>query len=107
MVTDYGTSKEKKETIVHSLLDNEELPHEEKMLERLSDEAEILVAAGSETTARTIAYISFYVLNTPGVFDKLSEELKVFMPDKEKLPSWTEVEKLPYLVRMLVFSPLM
>jgi hypothetical protein len=107
VVTDYGTSKEKKETIFHSLLNNDELPDEEKTLDRLSDETEILVAAGSETTARTIEYTSFYVLNTPGVLAKLREELKILMPDREKLPSWTGVEKLLYLVRILGFSRLM
>jgi cytochrome P450 len=82
------------------LLENEELPREEKTLHRLADEAEILVAAGSETTARTIAYTTFHVLSSEGVLEKLRKELKSAWRDKNVVPSWTELERLPYLVRL-------
>jgi cytochrome P450 len=97
-----GKEQGRKETIFHSLLENEELPESEKSLHRLADEAEILVAAGSETTARTIAYTSFYVLSTKGVLEKLREELRRAMPSRNVLPSWTELEKLPYLASSLL-----
>jgi cytochrome P450 len=89
--------KEQKETIFLSLLDNDELPAGEKSVHRLADEAEILVAAGSETTARTIAYTIVHVLRTPGVLEKLKAVLEKVMPNKDVLPTWNELEKVPYL----------
>lgn len=96
----FGKGGERRDTIFHSLLENEELPQEEKTVHRLADEAEILVAAGSETTARTISYTSFYVLDTPGMLEKLRAELRSVMPDETALPTWTELEQLPYLVSL-------
>ena len=69
-----------KESVFQSLLDSDALPDHEKTVQRLADEGEILVAAGSETTARTLSYTSFHILNTPGVLQKLREELKSVMP---------------------------
>lgn len=86
------------DSIFRALRDNEELPAAEKSLERLTDEGEILIAAGSETTAKTLTWTAFYIINTPGVLEKLREELKSVMKRSTDVPSLTELEKLPYLV---------
>jgi len=85
--------------IFRDLKDNERLPKAEKTVERLADEGEILVGAGSETTAKTLTYTTFYILNTPGVLEKLRKELKGEMKHSTDVPTWTQLEQLPYLVR--------
>ncbi|KAF2665445.1 cytochrome P450 [Microthyrium microscopicum] len=84
-------------TIFHALRDSDSLPIEEKSFKRLTDEAEILVAAGSETTARTLSYTSFYLINTSSVLDRLRAELRIIMPDKTSKPTWSKLEQSEYL----------
>jgi cytochrome P450 len=85
------------DTIFHSLRDSDTLAEDEKSLARLADEGEILIAAGSETTARTLTYTTFRVFNTPGVLKRLREELKTVMPNPTSTAKWSELEQLPYL----------
>lgn len=87
-----------KESIFQSLRDSEILPKDEKTVQRLADEAEVLMGAGSETTGKTLAYTTFYILHTPGVKQRLKEELKTVMPKFTDVPKWTDLEQLPYLV---------
>jgi cytochrome P450 len=85
------------DTIFHSLRDSDTLAEDEKSLARLADEGEILIAAGSETTARTLTYTTFRVFNTPGVLTRLREELKTVMPHPTSTAKWSDLEQLPYL----------
>ena len=84
-------------TIFHVLRDSD-LPPQEKALQRLCDEGEILTGAGSETTAQTTTRIMFYLKHEPGVLDKLREELDKAVPNVTVSLSWIELQKLPYLV---------
>lgn len=83
-------------TIMHALLDSE-LPEHEKTALRIWSEAMSVIGAGSETSANTLATIHFYLLENPGAFIKLRDELREALPDEEKI-SLGVVEKLPYLV---------
>lgn len=49
------------QSIFHELRDSSLSPHE-KTIERLCDGGRILTGAGSETTARTLAVVTFYLL---------------------------------------------
>jgi cytochrome P450 len=89
--------EDKKETIFHSLRDSDLAPSE-KDLHRLSDEGEILMAAGSETTAKTLAMTSFYIMSNPPILKRMREELKTVMPTSTSTVKWTALEQLPYLV---------
>ncbi|KAF2113499.1 putative cytochrome P450 [Lophiotrema nucula] len=91
-----GEEKESN-SIFHSLRDDLDLPASEKSVKRLADEGEILIGAGSETTAKTLTYTAFYVINTPSVLQRLREELKTVMKTSAHIPAWTELEQLPYL----------
>lgn len=62
------------------------------------DEGFILVGAGGETTAQTLAVLTFHLLNNPQVLRKLQEELDHAMPDPEQQIPWQQLEQLPYLV---------
>lgn len=98
----HDDGKKEKESIFSELRDTAALPPSEKSLERLSDEGQILVAAGAETTAKTLAHTTFHLVNTPGALQKLRDELKTVMKTSTDLPTWTELEKLPYLTGVIM-----
>ncbi|OAQ58690.1 cytochrome P450 oxidoreductase [Pochonia chlamydosporia 170] len=83
-------------TIFHELLTGN-LPNEEKSISRLWQEGQIVVGAGTETTAWTLSATLFYVLNDNRILHKLQKELAAAMPDSTKRISCNELEQLPYL----------
>ena len=92
-----GASSSSSRTIFHALRDSD-LPPEEKTLQRLCDEGEILTGAGSETTAQASTRILFYLKHVPETLAKLREEIDHDIPDESAVPAWSELQKLPYLV---------
>lgn len=89
-------------TIFHSILDSE-LPPEEKSVARLADEAQLLVMAGTTTTAWVFEVIHFWLLAKPETLRKLKDELKAAIPKPENvghvpLPA---IEALPYLTAVI------
>ncbi|KAI8625210.1 cytochrome P450 [Xylariaceae sp. FL1651] len=89
-------------TIFHAILDSKLQPHE-KTKERLSDDAQALIMAGTHTTAWTLEVITFWLLNQPETLRKLKEELLTVMPsvdDVGKVPLVT-LEGLPYLTAVI------
>lgn len=92
-----GDKEASTRTIFHTLRDSD-LPEREKTLQRLCDEGQILTGAGSETTAQTLARLFFYLRQKPSILTKLREELQRAIPDSASVPSWVELQQLPYLV---------
>jgi cytochrome P450 len=75
-----------------------DMPESERSVKRLSREAMVLFGAGTATTARTMGFISYYLLTNPHMRECLGNELKDIMADyPENLPTWAKLEKLPYL----------
>ncbi|KAL9110475.1 MAG: hypothetical protein Q9227_005019 [Pyrenula ochraceoflavens] len=83
-------------TIFHTLRDCN-LPAHERTLARLSDEAETITGAGTETTARTLFVIAFYVASNREIMQALKEELKS-IPANSGLQ---QIEQLPYLTAVI------
>lgn len=84
-------------TIFHEIL-RSDIPESEKETKRLTDEAMVLVVAGSETTASTIAAITYHMLSDPKALATLKAELKTAMPDDtDVLPDAAKLDGLPYL----------
>jgi cytochrome P450 len=73
-------------------------------LERLSDEGNILIGAGSETTAQVLAVLSYHLISNPSILAKLHKELETVMPDPNTPIRWQQLEQLPYLVSLLIFD---
>lgn len=88
-------------TIFHGLLDNPNLPESEKVTERLLDEAQILIGAGTDTTANTLAALTYHVLANPDIFMRLKDELSKAMPDPDTMPESAQLEALPYLTAVI------
>ena len=63
------------------------------------DEGFILVGAGGETTAQTLAVLTFHLLNNPESLLELRAELDKVMPDPESSVPWQTLEQLPLMVR--------
>ncbi|KAL3478677.1 cytochrome P450 [Aspergillus californicus] len=77
---------------------NGDMPESERSPERLAKEAQILLGAGSTTTARTIGFASFYILSCPEIRARLQAELKDIMAHwPQHVPTWADLEQLPYL----------
>lgn len=86
----------KHRTIFHDLLDNPNLPESDKTVGRLWQEAQLLLAAGTVTTAVTISSAFVYLLLDPERLGVLMEELETAIPDITKPLKTHELEQLPY-----------
>lgn len=76
---------------------NSNIPESEKQTQRLLDEAAVMTVAGTDTTAATLKYITFYVLSEPAIFARLRTELDEAIPDPAQSPDPAKLDNLPYL----------
>ncbi|KAL4941989.1 hypothetical protein BDV06DRAFT_235709 [Aspergillus oleicola] len=83
-------------TIFQAILDSN-LPASEKEPWRLNIEAQTILHAGSETSAKTLEIILFYLLNDTVKLERLRAELVTIMPEPTSSISWNELRSLPYL----------
>jgi cytochrome P450 len=83
-------------TLFHELLQND-VPDSEKSVGRLVQEAQIVVSAGTETTAWCLSVITFHLLSNPAILQKLREELEQAIPNPNKPVPVEKLEQLPYL----------
>lgn len=91
---------EKASLSILEALSQSSLPDCEKTVKRLSAEGQVLVIAGTETTAWTLSVITFYLLSNPSMLRKLREELDQVAAESCEPATCTRLEKLPYLVRV-------
>ncbi|PQE04573.1 cytochrome p450 protein [Rutstroemia sp. NJR-2017a BVV2] len=89
--TAHETSKHP--TIFHEVLSSD-LPPQEKTIDRLWQEGQTVVGAGTETTAWTLSVLTCHLLSNPSMVARLKEEIK----DKN---GWKELEQLPYLTAVI------
>lgn len=94
MMDEHAKGEANSGTIFYTMLDSD-LPPEEKSAERLIDEGQSVVGAGSETTAGTLTIITFYLLRDKRILNKVRKELGSLPDVQPRLPY---LEKLPYLV---------
>ncbi|KAI1402050.1 cytochrome P450 [Hypoxylon fuscum] len=83
-------------TIFHEII-RSDIPESEKETRRLTDEAMVIVIAGSETTASTLAAILYQLLSDRQMFARLRAELETVMPDRNALPVASKLDGLPLL----------
>ena len=87
-----------KDTIFEQIL-SAGLPPQELTVTRLSAESNILVGAGSETTANALDVLTFHLLDQPQILQKLRAELRsAHVSYNSTLP---QLESLPYLVAIM------
>lgn len=90
-------AKSSQPTVFQELLENPNLPPDQKETRRLQDEAQLVVAAGITTVGWALSVGAFHIINEPAIFTRLRRELEEAIPDPGSAPNWTELEKLPYL----------
>ncbi|KAI8951099.1 cytochrome P450 [Xylaria longipes] len=93
--------REKNDTVFGSLLESE-LPEKEKSIARLTDEAAALLTAGSETVSWTLTVITYHLLDKPQLLERLKSEISEAIDSSGQLPSWSFLEKLPYLSAVIM-----
>ena len=77
---------------------NSDLPPSEMHEDRLMQEAMVLIGAGTSTVSRALEFVCYYIIANEGIRFKLQEELCEPMAEyPDKIPSWSRLEKLPYL----------
>jgi len=84
-------------TIFQAVLDSD-LPANEKTVQRLEGEGSVVVAAGSETTARCLSVLTFYLMQERSILQKLRDELSCIQPETDGFFALSQLEMLPYLV---------
>ena len=80
------------------LEDNLKEGHQGLNLEQLIDEALIFITAGTDTTSFGLSAATFYILHTPSVLQKLSEELQSVPRGQGGSYERRTVQNLPYMV---------
>ncbi|KAL9620731.1 MAG: hypothetical protein Q9160_004744 [Pyrenula sp. 1 TL-2023] len=93
VLKEHGKDANKGRSIFYDLRDNPSLPDTEKSTKRLEDEATLLVMAGTESVAVSIATSHFYLMHQPEYMIKVRNELAGVPLNA----SWTRLETLPYL----------
>ncbi|KAI1817386.1 cytochrome P450 [Poronia punctata] len=89
---------QKQPTIFRTVLDAK-LPAHERSVDRMADDAQMTIMAGTLTTAMTSETMLFWLLAQPDTLRKLKEELQTVMPANGKIGSvpLATLESLPYL----------
>ncbi|KAK1561716.1 cytochrome P450 [Colletotrichum navitas] len=83
-------------TIFHEIL-NSKLSQYDKSTDRLWQEGEVVVAAGTITAAWALGVSTFFVLETPAILTQLKAELQAAIPDPSQPLSLVVLEGLPFL----------
>ena len=67
----------------------------------MTQEAQSVISAASETTSSVLATTVFHVLSNRKIYDQLKAELNDAMEDPRSLIEWRMLEQLPYLASPL------
>jgi cytochrome P450 len=92
-----GHNEKSQTTIFHHLMESKDIPDSEKGSDRLVQEAQVVVSAGTETTAWAMSVLTFHLLSNPEILGKLKKELGLAITNPSDLPSLASLENLPYL----------
>lgn len=87
-------------TIIHELLEST-LPESEKSTDRVAQEAQTLVAAGSATTSFFLKSAMYFVLADPKILWKLRVELDKAIPTLSETPPSHSLQQLPFLTAVV------
>lgn len=77
---------------------NEQIRPEEKAVPHLANEADVLMGAGTTTTAHILSTLTYHVIRNPKILERLQSELGTVMSETQPSPTWQQLEQLPFLV---------
>ncbi|MCJ1434051.1 hypothetical protein MMC27_003417 [Xylographa pallens] len=87
-------------TLFHELIQSD-LSESDKSVQRLTDEALIVVGAGTITTSWTLAVATYHLLASPRILTILKNELKSAIPDPNIDVPLAVLDQLPYLAAVV------
>ncbi|ETN45628.1 uncharacterized protein HMPREF1541_09460 [Cyphellophora europaea CBS 101466] len=87
-------------TVFHEILQGN-LPEHEKSPDRLWQDGQVTVIAGTLTTAAALSDITYYLLKQPAELRRLKDELAKVITDPDKLPDSAKLQQLPYLTAVI------
>jgi cytochrome P450 len=89
--------------ILSAVMESPKLPPNERSVDRVAQDAQMLLMAGTLTQASVLEHLMYWMISSPEVLRKLKEELLSVMPsikDVGKVPL-TKLESLPYLTAII------
>lgn len=98
--SDLTNDKTARSSIFRTVLESD-VPSQDKSVSRLVEDAQLMLAAGTETTARTLAVATYHILSNQHVLRSLMSELATSMPQIGTKPRIAELEQLPYLTAVI------
>ncbi|KAI1259841.1 cytochrome P450 [Xylariaceae sp. FL1019] len=94
--------------VFQEMRDSKHLPDSDRNEAYYKNEAVSFIGAGTETTAGSLATLSYHLLANPHMLQKLREELQTVMHAgrefRDEPPTWAQLEALPYLVSCARFA---
>ena len=93
-------SYKKHPTVFQELLDSN-LPAYDKTLDRLGQEGQLVIGAGTTTTAHSLTASTYHLASNPAMFAKLRAELEEAIPNPSVVPKLSDIERLPYLTAVV------
>ncbi len=85
-------------TVLHSMMRSDVLPAHEKTEKRLQADGMTLIAAGFDTTSRTLTVIFYHLLTKEHIRARVLEEIRTLMPTPDSpLPTVAQLEQLRYV----------
>lgn len=94
---------EEKKSVIVSSLNDETIPPAERTVDRLVDEGTVILLAGTDTSSRSLAVTMYYLLSNPDCLARMRHELETSLPlNKDHTYSFSQLEKLPYLVGLVL-----
>lgn len=85
-------------SVMAGMLADPNIPPKEKTLDRLLDEATLIIFGGTETTSRSLAVALFYLLHNKSHLQRLRDELATLPYTADHAYALSQLEPLPYLV---------
>ena len=97
VVSSHGKSQdERRPAVLYEIYNSDPVPSAQSIA-RLTQEAQTIIGAGTETTGNTLSMITFHLLANPTEGRRLKEELLSLEGDPIELLTYRELQKLPYL----------
>ena len=87
-----------RECLLQQLYGSSNLNESDKDWDRMVQEAEQFIVAGSETTGHTLSVTMFHITQSPDVQTRLRQELADAKISFDTSPDITQLQNLPYLV---------
>lgn len=85
------------QTLFRFLFSSSDMPASELSDDRISKEAQVIIASGTITSAGTMCFLVYHIMANPAIRERIQDELRpLFAEYPHKKPTWVEIERLPY-----------